>query len=312
MELNRAELRRARRQAAAAEKAGARAHDDLLERALAEDGASSTRADGLLGGITRRRFFTIAGFSAATAAVLAACGEKAGTSTNVPQAGLSPVTTAFPQRVVTDVVLLRTAASLEYNLIDVYTQFLTMVSDQSVKDALTLFRDHHQAHATSAENAARHAGGVGFSMKNPVVDTNIVQPALKLIKDGGNQLADIVAFSYAFESVATETYQSFVPILTTPALRSAAMVVGGSEARHAAVLGILIENAAPVAPLQSGITTGVTTTTVAGTTTTLKGGNPPDVFQVPGAFQPLTTVSVGLNKTTINADLLGPNSYMYG
>ena len=35
------------------------------------------------------------------------------------------------------------------------------------------------------------------------------------------------------------------------------------------------------------------------------------MYQVPGAFQPLTSVQVTIGIETINMDPLGPNSYMY-
>jgi hypothetical protein len=61
----------------------------------------------------------------------------------------------------------------------------------------------------------------------------------------------------------------------------------------------------------TGSTTAAPTTTIVGTTTTLKGGNPPPIYQVPGIFQPLTPAEAAINKVTVSADLLGPNSYMY-
>jgi hypothetical protein len=249
----------------------------------------------------------------ASAAVLAACGKEAATSTNVPQAGLTPVTSVLPNRVIDDVTLLRTASSLEYNVIGAYESVLALATDQTLKDTLSLFRDHHQAHADSAEAATERLGGEAFTQKTPVVEVGIVQPALKLVAGGGGQMADNIALAYALETVAAETYQSFVPLLSTPGLRSAVMAVGGAEARHAAIFAGQIEGADPVAPPVSGIpaSTAGTTTTVAGTTTTLKGGNPSPIYQVPGIFQPLTPAEVGINKVTIEADLLGPNSYMY-
>jgi hypothetical protein len=268
-------------------------------------------AEAMLGGLSRRRFFRVAGFSVAGTAVLAACGADSGTSTNVPQAGPNPVTTALPTRVVSDVTLLRTASSLEHSLIDTYNTLTPLVSDQALKDTINLFVVHHQAHAVSFEAATRQLGGVPFTDANPVFDASVVQPTLKLITDGGGQSADVIAFAYALESVASATYQSFVPIYTTPNLRSSVMAVGGAEARQAAIFAGLIQGASPVAPLVNGASTAPTTTTVAGTTTTLKGGNPPPVYQVPGIFQPLTPVEVGINRTTISVDLLGPNSYIY-
>jgi rubrerythrin len=269
-------------------------------------------AEAALSGLTRRRFFRVAGFSVASAAVIAACGKDAATSTNVPQAGLTPVTSVLPNRVIDDVTLLRTASSLEYNLIGAYESVLALATDQALKNTLGLFRDHHQAHADSAEAATERLGGDAFTEKNPVVEAGIVVPALKLVTDGGGQMADIIALAYALETVAAETYQSFVPILSTPGLRSAVMAVGGAEARHAAIFAGQIEGAGPVAPPESGIpASAATTTSAVGTTTTLKGGNPPPIYQVPGIFQPLTPVEAGINKVTIEADLLGPNSYMY-
>jgi hypothetical protein len=196
-------------------------HTDELDRAL-------DHADEMLGALTRRRFFRVAGFSVASAAVIAACGKSTAKSTNVPQAGLTPVTSALPTRVVDDVTLLRTASSLEHNAVDAYETLLSLVTDQALKDTLSRFRDHHQEHATSAEAATTQLGGDAFTDKNPVVDLGIVQPALKLVKDGGSQAADIIAFAYALETVAAETYQSFVPLLSKPSLRSSVMLVGGS------------------------------------------------------------------------------------
>jgi rubrerythrin len=270
-------------------------------------------ADALLGGLTRRRLFRVAGFSVASAAVLAACGKDAATSTNIPQAGLTPVTTALPNRIIDDITLLRTASSLEHNAIDAYEALLSKITDAKLHDTISLFLEHHQAHATSAEAATKQLGGDAFTEKNPVVDSGIVQPALALVTDGGGQAADIAAFAYALETVAAETYQSFVPLLSKPGLRSSVMIVGGSEARHAAILAALIKDASPVAPMVTGTgsTTAAPTTTIVGTTTTLKGGNPPPIYQVPGIFQPLTPAEVGINRVTITADLLGPNSYMY-
>jgi rubrerythrin len=270
-------------------------------------------AEALLGGLTRRRFFRVAGFSVASAAVLAACGKDPATSTNIPQAGLTPVTTALPTRIVDDITLLRTASSLEHNTIDAYQTVLAQITDAKLRETISLFLEHHLTHAASAEAATKQLGGTAYTEKNPVVDAGIVQPALKLVTDGGGQAADIVAFAYALETVAAETFQSFVPLLSKPSLRSAVMAVGGSEARHAAILAALIKDATPVAPMVTGTgsTTAAPTTTIPGTTTTLKGGNPPPIYQVPGIFQPLTPAEVGINRVTISADLLGPNSYMY-
>jgi hypothetical protein len=85
------------------------------------------------------------------------------------------------------------------------------------------------------------------------------------------------------------------------------------EARHAAIVARLMPDylvvPAPVDP------SAAATATVAGTTTTVPAvGGPAElapVYQVPGPFQPLTSVQITIGIETINADPLGPNSYMY-
>ena len=58
-----------------------------------------------------------------------------------------------------------------------------------------------------------------------------------------------------------------------------------------------------------------TTTTTAAATTTAAGtpetANNAAIYQVPGPFQPLTSVEITIGINTINMDPLGPNSYLY-
>ena len=67
--------------------------------------------------ISRRDALRVGGLSVFGAAFLAACGKQSGVvqSANILSEGEVTPTTALPEGVVTDVVLLRTAASLEYN-----------------------------------------------------------------------------------------------------------------------------------------------------------------------------------------------------
>ena len=76
--------------------------------------------------LTRRELLKISGLSIAGITSLAACGAQSGVveSSNIASAGTVPPTTALGQVVISDTVLLRTAASLEYNAIDTYTQVL--------------------------------------------------------------------------------------------------------------------------------------------------------------------------------------------
>ncbi|MFM8854182.1 MAG: hypothetical protein ACKOGL_13500, partial [Acidimicrobiaceae bacterium] len=76
--------------------------------------------------LTRRELLRLSGLSLASGLVLAACGKHTGVVDDgaIARLGESPSTTALAEAKVTDEVLLRTAASLEYNAIDTYTAAL--------------------------------------------------------------------------------------------------------------------------------------------------------------------------------------------
>ena len=292
--------------------AGSRA---MLEAAFDDDGAmtATQRADMVLGDLARRRFLTVGGLSVAAAAVLAACGKKSARPPT-PITGDSPSTSAFPTRVISDVVLLRTASSLEHNAIAVYDTVAGQLSGAG-GDLAKLFADHHRAHAEALQKATKDLGGEPYTQPNPVVDAAIIQPGIAAAKSA----TEILAFAHALESVAAHTYQLVVPQLSVPALRKTAMSIGAVEARHAALLAKAL-GAAPVAGLDK--LPGATPTTTTTAAPAVKGAAPaatvekPVYFQVPGAFEPLLATKVLLTGTgekpvLLAIDPLGPNSYMY-
>jgi hypothetical protein len=303
----RRELRDARRAHAEAEGPTR----DLYLRLLDESSPATPeqRATAVLGPLARRRFLRVGGFSVLGAAVLAACGGP-GEQGSVPIAGTGATTTSAPERVVNDAVILRTASSLEFNLIGVYDLAIDsgLITDAAMADAIRLFRDQHQEHAALFVSLTTEADGTPFEEPNPVVQAGVVDPALKLLADNGNNPDDALYLAYGLEQLAAETYQTFVQVFTEPRHRSAVLSVGGVEARHAAVLAGVIPNSLVIpaaAPPPSDTTAPPTT-------------EGPDevadrapVFQVPGAFQPLTSVEITIGITTINVEPLGPNSYMY-
>ena len=265
------------------------------------------RIDDLL---ARRRFLALGGLTVATVAIIAACGKDE-PEDNVPSAGAPTPTTGLAERHIDDIVLLRTASSLERSMVSAYDQLLPLLSD-APQAAFTLFRDQHVAHAASFDLLTEQEGGSAFGDPNPALQADLIEPTLAVIAgqtDPEQQAANAVVFAHSLENVAAATFQAFVPTLTKPHLRSATAGVGTVEAEHSAVLAGLIEGAQPAAgldTLDSFATTLPSTTVVqppaggaATTTTTPALALPPDgVFQVPGPFGSLT-------------DALGPNSYTY-
>jgi hypothetical protein len=263
---------------------------------------------------SRRRILAVGGFSIGLAALVAACAPDK-PKPQVPQAGAAPSTTGLPEQNVNDVVLLRTASSLEHSINDAYGKVLSLgVLPAATATLVRRFADQHAAHATFFEDLTRDNGGQPFISGNEAFQKNVIDPSLKAIADAGNDVNDLNWFVYGLESVATGTMQSFVPILRVPALRSAVMTVGGAEARTSAIASTLIPTVTvvPPTPEQEKAAAATTTTTAPGaTTTTTPAAQAVPVAQVPGSFGSQTAVSVAIANKEQAWNLLGPNSYEY-
>jgi len=276
------------------------------------DLSPSQKADAIVGDVARRRVLTVGGFSVAAAAVLAACGKPH--KTLVPQVGLTPSTSGLPEQVIDDVVLLRTASSLEHSTVKAYDDTLAAgVLPNEVLEAVKLFQAQHRANAALFEQATKDAGGAAFTSTNPVVDKNIVAPSLAAIKDSAVKGDDAVRFVHALESITSGTYQSFVPALSKPKLRATVMSVGAVEARQAALLAKFVKSdgGAVVPGLDAAVPATTTSTAKAGGATTEAKATIAPVYQVAGPFGALGAVVVNLNAVPQSFDLPGPNSFMY-
>ncbi|MFZ9422997.1 MAG: hypothetical protein ACO27J_08295, partial [Ilumatobacteraceae bacterium] len=101
---------------------------------------------------SRRDVLRLGGVGAA-GVLLAACGKQAGVeeSKNVKSVGVMPESEGLPNVEVTDIVLLRTAASLEYNAIDTYEAALGLGvftgAFAAAGDIAKRMRDDHRGHA---------------------------------------------------------------------------------------------------------------------------------------------------------------------
>jgi hypothetical protein len=197
--------------------------------------------------VSRRRFLLAGGATVSFGALLAACGGSS-ESTAIARIGNAPTPNQLPEGKITDVALLRTATSLEYNAIFVYQAVANagLLSGDAATLAGRFLRDH-QAHAEATARLTEELGGQAFEQPNPRLQSIYVEPALALItgdESAGiapteDAVADVLALAYALETLAGATYQAYVPLLNSKELRSAAMGIGEQEARHAAVIGSL-------------------------------------------------------------------------
>jgi hypothetical protein len=218
-----------------------------VDRFLGSDGRTEDQtAHVLTGGLTRRSLFRVGGVTVAGAAVLAACGSSASgaKATTIPATTLPATTlpattlpaTTLPATTVPmsgDVVLLRTASSLEFLAVAVYQKAIDsgLVTTTAVGDAAMRFQEHHQAHADYFVKATKDMGGEAFTMPNPAV-LDSLQSAIAALKDEKG----VIQLALTLERAAAATYQSGVGKVADMTLNKSLMSVGGVEHRHAAVL----------------------------------------------------------------------------
>lgn len=256
--------------------------------------------------LSRRRFLVAGGASLSLGALLAACGG--GESSGIARIGLAPDPADLPDAPVTDITLLRTATSLEYNAIFVYEAAAS--AGYLTGDAATLaarFLADHEAHAQATAELTVGAGGKAFKEPNPRLQSIYVEPALGLIAEADDPGADVLALAYALETLAGATYQMYTPMLVDKELRRAAMGIGEQEARHAATLGSVLNPSRLVSSQGLSIAAEFR-----------EDGDPAAFYASPSAFGTQSPVPVTLGpvgdgggRTTVNLETPYLNSMAY-
>lgn len=231
--------------------------------------------------ISRRSLLVTGGATLTAGALLAACGGSSSSSGNIARLGESPTTTALPNGAVTDEVLLRTAMSIEFNAIDTYaTVVASGTFDAATNAVLKRFSSEHAAHAAALSGLITGMGGTPYTKANQRVTDLYITPALKLIAESDDVPGDTLLLAHALETLAAQTYQSFVAWINDPALRAAAMGIGDEEARHTVVLAQAIRGgAAGVVPANDDQGKAL-------------------IAAVPSAFGSLSSIQVSVGKLT--------------
>ena len=231
---------------------------EALARLIGDDQLSTNDKATLLGvpSPNRRDLFKFGGATILGVAVLAACGSDsadapavtnaagttAGTTAATTPAATTPAATApaatdAPTTTAAnsgemDLVLARTAASLEKLAVDTYGAAGGLITTPAVLAAATMFAGHHQMHLDALNAVITGAGGTAITQMNQAVYDALVKPAI----DSAKTETDAVNLALALEEAAAQTYVFAGGALSTPGLRSTIMTIGGVEARHAAVL----------------------------------------------------------------------------
>jgi len=198
--------------------------------------------DRLTGDLSRRRFLRVGGLSVLAASVVAACSTSAngaGHGSGRPEGG---TTTTDLAGVASDIAVLRTASSLEHYVVGVYLTAAGagLLKTPAVADTAKFFADQHSQHAGVLEEATRKAGGTPFTQANPVL-TSMLAPRIRALKTE----QDVVRLAYEVETMATATYEASAGTFADPTLNAVTLSVGGVEARHVAVLGMILSGLVP-------------------------------------------------------------------
>ena len=184
--------------------------------------------------IDRRRLLATGGLSVVTATVLAACGggggDGGGEEAEEPKEEEEKASAQ-------DLVLLRTASSLEVLAVQVYTQAAKagVLKNKEIADAATLFRGHHNDHADLLQSLTKKYGGDAFEQPNPVV-AQTLGPRIQAIRNDN----DLVLLAIDLERAAAATYQAAVGQFQLTGLNQTAMSIGGAEARHVSILSSFV------------------------------------------------------------------------
>ena len=237
--------------------------EEALDRLFDPDnGFTEEEKSVVLGGLNPKSFYKVGGLMLAGATIIAACGsdnnDSGTTAAPATTAGGSATTAASSATTAAgsattmggsagtgDVAALRTASSLEELAVAVYQTAIDsgLVKTAAIADAAKLFQSQHKEHSGLFQSLTTKAGGEAYTMPNAVI-LKAIQPTIDALKDE----MGVVALALELENVAAQTYQSNVATFMDPSLNAAIMSVGGVEARHAAALaGVLQQAQVPAA-----------------------------------------------------------------
>jgi Ferritin-like domain len=259
--------------------------------------------------IGRRQLLREGGVVLSLGAVIAACGDDRGGSDDPGRVGNAPPPSSLPEGVVDDVVLLRTAQSLEYVVLEMLAEALDSGTlDADTTAVLERFVEDHTRHADHVGALIAEAGGEAYECPNRFITDRTISPIREALEDTDDLARDLLYVAHALETLAAQTYQDLVGRLTSPELRKEMMVNGAEENRHSAVLALSI----------TGVPEGYVNPTITG------GEAPgesefPIPYAIPASFGQLGGIDLVIGapneegvRTRITLQTPAENAFVYG
>jgi hypothetical protein len=187
--------------------------------------------------VGRRQALRIGGLSVSLAALVAACGDDRGGDTAPGRVGNADPILSPPDYAVNNVVLLRTASSLELTALAVYDTAKGLgVLEGSTAELVERLQANHQATADKMAELTVAAGGTAWTDTNPWIMERAIAPIVDTISTSDDVLRDVINLAITLENLAASTHQSLTGILTEPEQRLATANASAQESRHSAAL----------------------------------------------------------------------------
>lgn len=187
--------------------------------------------------VGRRQALRIGGLSVSLAALVAACGTDRSGDTAPGRVGNADPILPPPDYAVNDVVLLRTASSVELTAVAVYAVIKGLgVLEGSTADLVDRIQADHQATADKMAALTEAAGGTAWTDTNPWIMERVVEPIVETISTSDDVARDVINFAITLENLAASTQQLLTGILGEPEQRLAAANASTEESRHSAAL----------------------------------------------------------------------------
>ncbi len=187
--------------------------------------------------VGRRQALRIGGLSVSLAALVAACGNDRTGDTAPGRVGNADPILPLPDYAVNNVVLLRTASSLELTAVAVYETAKGLgVLEGSTADLVDRIQANHQATADKMAELTEAAGGTAWTDTNPWIMERAIAPIVETISMSDDVRRDVINLAITLENLAASTHQKLTAILTEPAQRLATANASTEESRHSAAL----------------------------------------------------------------------------
>lgn len=206
------------------------------------DAHASTDRDRSL--LSRRTLFGAGGVVSLGILAAACGGESSGEGPG--RVGNAPTPTPLPNEdELDDVLLLRTAASVELTIVGLYEDIRALdVLDSELSTTLDEFVRRHESNADRINELVESDGGEAWTCANPWLVDRFTGPIVELIAGTENdnpppsddQTRDAFNTLTSFENLAGATYQQLVAALSTPERRQTAAELAAGSVRRGSFL----------------------------------------------------------------------------